>query len=139
MLRNLIIRGYAFSLFLIVGDMTVLVDSVAITICETLRVPFKLVEFTSILATNLCCNTIKMSLRGLFRYLHQNSETYLVRDGRHVIIRWRRTDQVHAHAKEYLRAKIPSVACHHVRATRACQDLMDLKLLRCVENNEPKR
>ncbi len=82
---------------------------------------------------------LQMSLRGLYRYLHQKSQTYLVHDGRHVFMHWRRADQVHALAQEYLTAKMPGFGSSHVRATHACQDLMELKLLRCAENNEPRR
>ncbi len=80
-----------------------------------------------------------MSLRGLYNYLQQNSQTYMVRDGRHVFIQWRRGDQVHSRAKEYLRSKASGNGSSDVRAAQACQDLMDLKMLRCVQNNEPKR
>ncbi len=80
-----------------------------------------------------------MSLRGLHRYLQENSPTYFVRDGRHVFVHWRRADEVHAFAKHYLEAKIQGISDSGAKATRACQDLMELKLLRCVENNEPRR
>ncbi len=80
-----------------------------------------------------------MSLRGLYGHLYQESQNYMVRDGRHVFIRWRRVDQVHALAKRYLETKIPGIDNVHVRATLACRDLMDLKLPLCVENNETKK
>ncbi len=80
-----------------------------------------------------------MSLRGLYHYLQQMSPTYLVRDGRHVFVHWRRADHVHARAKEYLQAKIPGIRNADVRAAQACQDLVDLQMLRCVENNEPNK
>ncbi len=98
------------------------------------------------LLKQMCCGATKhpnsqlpMSLRGLYNYLQQNSQTYMVRDGRHVFIQWRRADQVHARAKEYLRSKASSSGSSDLRAAQACQDLMDLKLLRCVQDNEPKK
>ena len=80
-----------------------------------------------------------MSLRGLYLYLQEKSPAYLVRAGRHVFLHWRRADQVYAGAKDYLQAKFPGIRSVDLKAAQACQDLVDLKLLRCVENNEPKR
>ncbi len=80
-----------------------------------------------------------MSLRGLYQYLQLKSPTYLVRDGRHVFVYWRRADHVHARAKEYLQAKMPGIRSADMRAAQACQDLVDLNLLRCMENNEQKK
>ncbi len=68
-----------------------------------------------------------------------NSRTYMVHDRSHVFIRWRRADQVYELAKEYLQASLKGIASSHPTATHACQDLIDLKLLRWVENNEMKR
>ena len=82
---------------------------------------------------------LQMSLRSLYRNLHKKSQTYLVHDGRHVFMHSRHADQVYALAQEYLRAKMPGFGSSHVRATHVCQDYMELKLLRCLENNEPKR
>ncbi len=80
-----------------------------------------------------------MSLRGLYRYIQENSPTYMARDGRHVFIHWHRADEVHGYASQYLQAKIPGIRNSKIKATQACQDLMDLKLLRCEENNERTR
>ncbi len=80
-----------------------------------------------------------MSLRGLYRYIYEKSQTYIVRDGKHVYAHWRRAHEVHALAKQYLQTRIPGVNNASMRASQACQDLMELKLLRCVENNEQRR
>ncbi len=63
----------------------------------------------------------------------------MVRDVRHVFIHWRRADEVHTFAKQYLDAEIPGIDNSGAKAAHACQDLMELNLLRCVENNEPRR
>ncbi len=63
----------------------------------------------------------------------------MVRDGSHVYFCWRRADQVHELAKQYLQANVPVIGGSSVRAILACQDLMELELLRCMENNEPRR
>ncbi len=80
-----------------------------------------------------------MSLRDLHRYLQENTPTYMVRDGRHIFIHWRRANEVHAFAKQYLEAKIPGINNSGAKAAQACQDLIELKLLSCIENNEPRR
>ncbi len=80
-----------------------------------------------------------MSLRGLYLYLDQKTQVYMVRDGRHVSFHRRRADEVHARAKEYLLAKIPGVRSTDLKAAHACQDLLDLNLLRCDQDNEPTR
>ncbi len=80
-----------------------------------------------------------MSVSDLYQNLQQKTAIYLVRDGRHVFVHWRSADHVYARAKEYLQATMPGIRSADVRAAQACQDLMDLKLLRCVENNEPKK
>ncbi len=108
-------------------------------ILENLPLSYKLLWQLSCRATtNRNCLLI-MSLRGLYQFLEQRTQVYIVRDGRHVFFDWRRADDVHARAKEYLQAKIQGVHSADVKAAQACQDLLDLKLLRCMENNEPKR
>lgn len=79
-----------------------------------------------------------MSLRGLYRYLDQRSKTHILRDGRHVYIRWRRGDEVHSHAVNYLRQKGVHGESASRHATYAIQDLLDLKLINCTENNESR-
>ncbi len=77
-----------------------------------------------------------MSLRELFRYIKQRSQTYLVRDGRQVFVRCRRGDEVYGHAVQYLRNHGLGSSNLRTKAMQACQDLVDLRLLRCHENNQ---
>lgn len=79
---------------------------------------------------------VNMSLRELFRFLRQRSQAYFVRDGRQVLIRWHRGDEVHAHAVQYLRNHGVASCNLSTKAMQACQDLLDLRLLRCQENNQ---
>lgn len=80
-----------------------------------------------------------MSLRELYRYLRQRSQTYIVRDGRQVLVRWRRGDEIHGHAMQYLRNHGLGSSNLATKAMQACQDLLELRLLRCQENNQPTK
>lgn len=81
-------------------------------------------------------NDSEMSLRGLFRHLQQNSQSQFFRDGRQIFMNWKRGDEVYSAACQYLRSNNAGSSASRTRALQAVQDLVDLRLLRCQENNQ---
>lgn len=76
-----------------------------------------------------------MSLRGLHEHLSRNTRQYQVEDNRHLLWKWRRANEVHAAAVEYLRAnRAGGSVGASMRAVQACQDLVNLRLMRVQEN-----
>ncbi len=76
-----------------------------------------------------------MSLRELYQHLFRTTQQYQIEDGRHLLWRWRRASEVHAAAVQYLVANGAggSVGASG-RAVRACQDLVNLRLMHVQEN-----
>ncbi len=76
-----------------------------------------------------------MSLRGLYEHLFRTTQQYQVQDGRQMLWRWRRANEVHAAAVQYLVANgAGSSQGASVRAVQACQDLVNLRLMHVQEN-----
>lgn len=77
-----------------------------------------------------------MSLRGLHAHLQQTTRQYQIEDGRVLLWKWRRANEVHAAAIQYLRENnVQSSVDVSVRAIQACQDLVNLSLLRIQDNS----